>query len=106
MDKKNVRNFNGTVLAYVTPVSFIFFLFHLYDCQIQLQWNSHGYDIAKWFANKFTHISPVWLQASLNDDDSEAIIGGKHDIDYQWIRDLREANSNIKIGNPLNIMIY
>lgn len=79
MDKKNVRNFNGTVLAYVTP------------------WNSHGYDIAKWFANKFTHISPVWLQASLNDDDSEAIIGGKHDIDYQWIRDLREANSNIKI---------
>ena len=27
-----------------------------------LQWNSHGYDIAKTFARKFTHISPVWLQ--------------------------------------------
>ena len=27
-----------------------------------LQWNSHGYDIAKMFARKFTHISPVWLQ--------------------------------------------
>jgi len=26
------------------------------------QWNNHGYDIAKWFAAKFTHISPVWLQ--------------------------------------------
>ena len=27
-----------------------------------LKWNSHGYDIAKIFASKFTHISPVWLQ--------------------------------------------
>ena len=29
---------------------------------LYLQWNSHGYDIAKIFAGKFTHISPVWLQ--------------------------------------------
>lgn len=28
----------------------------------QIQWNNHGYDTAKWFAKKFTHISPVWLQ--------------------------------------------
>lgn len=26
------------------------------------KWNSHGYDIAKIFGNKFTLISPVWLQ--------------------------------------------
>ena len=27
-----------------------------------MQWNNHGYDTAKWFARRFTHISPVWLQ--------------------------------------------
>lgn len=26
------------------------------------QWNNHGYDTAKMFGAKFTHISPVWLQ--------------------------------------------
>lgn len=26
------------------------------------KWNSHGYDISKIFGNKFTLISPVWLQ--------------------------------------------
>ena len=35
---------SGASLAYVTP------------------WNSHGYDVAKDFTKKFTHISPVWLQ--------------------------------------------
>lgn len=32
------------------------------ECFSLPQWNNHGYDIAKWFAAKFTHISPVWLQ--------------------------------------------
>lgn len=26
------------------------------------KWNNHGYDIAKIFGNKFTLVSPVWLQ--------------------------------------------
>lgn len=26
------------------------------------QWNNHGYDVAKIFANKFSMVSPVWLQ--------------------------------------------
>ncbi|CAI7793408.1 unnamed protein product [Closterium sp. NIES-53] len=38
------RHFNGTVLAYVTP------------------WNGGGYDRARQFRRKFTHISPVWFQ--------------------------------------------
>lgn len=27
-----------------------------------LQWNSHGYDVAKMFGSKLTSVSPVWLQ--------------------------------------------
>uniref|UniRef100_A0A8C3BJE1 Chitinase domain-containing protein 1 n=1 Tax=Cairina moschata TaxID=8855 RepID=A0A8C3BJE1_CAIMO len=42
--KMKERHFSGDVLGYVTP------------------WNSHGYDISKIFGNKFTLISPVWLQ--------------------------------------------
>ncbi|UXI21444.1 calcium-independent phospholipase A2-gamma-like [Sarcoptes scabiei] len=73
------RNFNGTVLAYVTP------------------WNSHGYDVAKIFARKFTHISPVWLQARLTPNDDDFIVEGKHDIDFGWMQELRNRNPNIKI---------
>ncbi|KAI1279583.1 Chitinase domain-containing protein 1 [Halotydeus destructor] len=73
------RSFNGTTLAYVTP------------------WNSHGYDVAKMFANKFTHISPVWLQIRLNDDETSTTIEGTHDIDYKWMKALRERNPDIKI---------
>ena len=43
----SVRHFESHVLGYVTP------------------WNNHGYDVAKTFGNKFTMISPVWLQVSL-----------------------------------------
>lgn len=45
-----VKHTNGTVLAYVTP------------------WNRKGYDIARLFAMKFTHICPVWLQLKMNED--------------------------------------
>lgn len=38
------RHFPNLVLAYVTP------------------WNSKGYDMAKRFTSKFTHISPVWYE--------------------------------------------
>lgn len=43
-----IKQFNESVLAYVTP------------------WNNRGYDIAKIFAKKFTHVSPVWLSLKLN----------------------------------------
>ena len=44
------------------------------------QWNSHGYDVAKWFGAKFTHISPVWLQIKRKPGGAFVIEGG-HDID-------------------------
>lgn len=74
-----VRNFNGTVLAYVTP------------------WNSRGYDIAKLFAPKFTHLAPVWLQAKLGEDEQSIVIEGIHDIDFKWMQTIRSLNPNIKI---------
>jgi hypothetical protein len=45
-----------------------------------LQWNNHGYDVAKWFGAKFTHISPVWLQIKKKPGGAFVITGG-HDID-------------------------
>lgn len=46
-----------------------------------LQWNNKGYDRAVKFAHKFTHISPVWLQAHTNKEASRYVIKGTHDID-------------------------
>ncbi|XP_037961205.1 chitinase domain-containing protein 1 isoform X2 [Teleopsis dalmanni] len=76
----STRNFNNTVLGYVTP------------------WNSHGYDIAKVFGKKFDIISPVWFQIIKKGDLYE--LAGKHDIDSSWVRDVRRkkksGNSSIK----------
>ncbi|CAI8020803.1 Chitinase domain-containing protein 1 [Geodia barretti] len=66
------------VLGYVTP------------------WNSHGYDIAKMFARKFTHISPVWLQLTRRHGIGLAM-EGTHDIDQGWVSDVRRAGSGVKI---------
>ncbi|VDK47057.1 unnamed protein product [Anisakis simplex] len=73
--------FDRATLGYVTP------------------WNSHGYDIAKWAANKFTHISPVWFQLkpAVIDGRKTCSVGGTHDIDQGWIRDVRSNNSEIAI---------
>ncbi|KAG5607048.1 hypothetical protein H5410_028540, partial [Solanum commersonii] len=38
------RHFGNPVLAYITP------------------WNSKGYDVAKKFSSKITHLSPVWYE--------------------------------------------
>ncbi|XP_070534735.1 chitinase domain-containing protein 1-like [Ptychodera flava] len=68
--KKNVKQFEGEVLGYVTP------------------WNNHGYDVAKIFGNKFTYISPVWLQVKTDGD--QYFIQGGHDIDQGWISDVKK----------------
>ncbi|XP_054741787.1 chitinase domain-containing protein 1 [Anastrepha obliqua] len=70
----SLRNFNGTVLGYVTA------------------WNSHGYDVAKWFARKFDIISPVWFQIVKNGDEYE--LAGTHDIDRSWMREVRRKGKN------------
>ncbi|POM71395.1 Hypothetical protein PHPALM_12044 [Phytophthora palmivora] len=64
------KQFRGETLGYVTP------------------WNSRGYDWAKQFRTKFTYISPVWLQIR-EDPDHVPIITGTHDIDRQWVRDVK-----------------
>jgi chitinase domain-containing protein 1 len=65
-------------LAYVTP------------------WNSRGYDLSKWFASKFTHISPVWYQLVLGDNMKPELRGG-HDVDQPWLQELRSAYRAPKI---------
>ncbi|CAI5444313.1 unnamed protein product [Caenorhabditis angaria] len=73
-DFHNNYNEGNVRLAYVTP------------------WNNHGYNLAKQTAHKLSHISPVWLQAKPN-----CKIEGIHDIDRNWINDLRVKNEKIKI---------
>ncbi|VDN09477.1 unnamed protein product [Dibothriocephalus latus] len=63
-------------LAYVTP------------------WNSKGYDIAKLFAVKFSHISPVWLRLPPSEG---CTVEGLHDIDSSWMSAVRGANQDVKI---------
>ncbi|CAD6185254.1 unnamed protein product [Caenorhabditis auriculariae] len=75
------RNFNGPVLAYVTP------------------WNNRGYDLAKKTTKKLTHIAPVWFQAKPEYRDSKlhCKIEGSHDIDRSWIEALVSNNPSISI---------
>ncbi|ODM87187.1 Chitinase domain-containing protein 1 [Orchesella cincta] len=78
--KASERTVTLPVLGYVTP------------------WNSHGYDVAKTFANKFTMISPVWLQINRKPT-GEYYVTGTKDIDLGWIRDVRKRGkrSGVKI---------
>lgn len=68
---------SGASLAYVTP------------------WNGKGYDIAKWYTQKFTHISPVWLQLKFQKG-LHLDFHGTHDIDEGWLAALRK-NKNVKL---------
>ncbi|MBZ3870292.1 Chitinase domain-containing protein 1 [Sciurus carolinensis] len=72
------RNFAGDILGYVTP------------------WNSHGYDIAKVFGSKFTHISPVWLQLKRRGREMFEVTG-LHDVDQGWMRTVRKHAKGLHI---------
>ncbi|KAI4369838.1 hypothetical protein MLD38_018240 [Melastoma candidum] len=63
------RNFENPVLAYITP------------------WNSKGYDVAKSFNSKFTHLSPVWYE--LKSQAGGLALEGRHNVDDGWLLDLR-----------------
>ncbi|XP_039389421.1 chitinase domain-containing protein 1 [Mauremys reevesii] len=76
--KTKERHFWGDVLGYITP------------------WNNHGYDIAKMFGNKFTLISPVWLQVKRKGKEMFQFTG-LHDADQDWIKDVKKNSKNIKI---------
>ncbi|XP_026509696.1 chitinase domain-containing protein 1 [Terrapene carolina triunguis] len=76
--KMKERHFWGDVLGYITP------------------WNNHGYDIAKMFGNKFTLISPVWLQVKRKGKEMFQFTG-LHDADQDWIKDVKKNSKTIKI---------
>ncbi|XP_020834991.1 chitinase domain-containing protein 1 isoform X1 [Phascolarctos cinereus] len=76
--KTRHRHFPGHVLGYVTP------------------WNSHGYDIAKTFGNKFTLISPVWLQVKRRGLELYQILG-LHDADQDWMKSVKKQAKNVRI---------
>ncbi|CAM8987498.1 unnamed protein product [Rhodiola kirilowii] len=63
------KHFPLPVLAYITP------------------WNSRGYDLAKIFNSKFTHLSPVWY--NLKSQGGSLILEGRHDADVGWISEIR-----------------
>ncbi|KAI9912655.1 hypothetical protein PsorP6_004843 [Peronosclerospora sorghi] len=71
------KNFRGETLVYVTP------------------WNKRGYELAKQFRTKFTYISPVWLQVR-EDSEKVPIITGTHEIDRQWVHDIRNGDEEIE----------
>lgn len=60
------------------------------------QWNNHGYDVAKIFGKKFQQISPVWLQVVPNGENNYKM-GGLHDIDSGWAKEVKKAGVNTKI---------
>ncbi|KAL3316594.1 Chitinase domain-containing protein 1 [Cichlidogyrus casuarinus] len=72
------RTLPGKSLAFITP------------------WNNKGYDYAKEFAKKFTHISPVWAQIKV-DTENRYLVQGLHDHDEAWILAVRTANPDINI---------
>ncbi|KAI8849166.1 hypothetical protein BC829DRAFT_443170 [Chytridium lagenaria] len=64
------------VLVYVTP------------------WNNHGYDVAKMFRGKFTHISPVWY--TIKPVSAVAYeLTGSHDVDKGWIEDVTQPTDEL-----------
>lgn len=54
-----------------------------------MKWNNHGYDVAKIWGPKFDVVSPVWLQI-LRKGKLKYEVGGTHDIDDGWVKDVRK----------------
>lgn len=38
----------------------------------------------------------MWLQGRLTPDEADITVEGTHDIDFQWMMDVRDVNPNIK----------
>ncbi|KAK2650093.1 hypothetical protein Ddye_017582 [Dipteronia dyeriana] len=65
------RHYTYPILAYITP------------------WNLKGYEMAKRFNNKFTHLSPVWYD--LKSQGNSLVLEGRHNADRGWISALRKS---------------
>ncbi|KAA8520729.1 hypothetical protein F0562_014999 [Nyssa sinensis] len=68
-ENKSRRHYTYPVLGYITP------------------WNSRGYELAKSFNSKFTHLSPVWYD--LKSQRTKLFLEGRHNADTGWISELR-----------------
>ncbi|TKY61270.1 Chitinase domain-containing protein 1 [Spatholobus suberectus] len=65
------RHYTYPVLGYITP------------------WNSRGYELAKRFNSKFTHLSPIWYD--LKSQQTSLILEGRHNADRGWISELKKT---------------
>ncbi|KAJ3110029.1 Chitinase domain-containing protein 1 [Phlyctochytrium bullatum] len=72
----HVKETKENVLAYVTP------------------WNNHGYDVAKMFRGKFTHIAPVWYTVK-PESHTKYVLHGSHDVDKAWIKEVTNSTGEI-----------
>ncbi|KAJ1284362.1 hypothetical protein BS78_03G197800 [Paspalum vaginatum] len=72
-ENRSQRNFPNPILAYVTP------------------WNSKGYDMAKLFSTKLTHVSPVWYD--LKSDRNRLILEGEDNFDAKWVSEVQSSGS-------------
>lgn len=79
---REVKHFPGVTLAYVTP------------------WNNHGYDVAKIFSQKFSFVSPVWLQIKRRKGGT-FFVQGDHDIDQGWVEDVTKGKSTEMVPRVL-----
>ncbi|CAK8540177.1 unnamed protein product [Lathyrus sativus] len=70
-ENTSIRHYTYPVLGYITP------------------WNSLGYEMAKRFNSKFTHLSPVWYD--LKSQQSSLVLEGRHNADRGWISELKKA---------------
>uniref|UniRef100_A0AC11BEK0 Chitinase domain containing 1 n=1 Tax=Ovis aries TaxID=9940 RepID=A0AC11BEK0_SHEEP len=76
--KAHKKHFAGDVLGYVTP------------------WNRHGYDVAKIFGGKFTHVAPVWLQLRRHGREMFEVTG-LDDVDQGWVRAVRKQAKGLRV---------
>ncbi|CAI8588406.1 unnamed protein product [Vicia faba] len=70
-ENTSIRHYTYSVLGYITP------------------WNSLGYEMAKRFNSKFTHLSPVWYD--LKSQQSSLVLEGRHNADKGWISELKKT---------------
>jgi hypothetical protein len=67
--------------------------------------NSKGYDVAKKWRGKFTHISPVWYQLRAKADGSGFELTGGHDADQEWIAELRKPVPGVRTGDGMGVQV-
>jgi hypothetical protein len=70
-----------------------------------LQWNNEGYDVAKIFGNKFTHISPVWLEVKQSKKDTKYELDGTHDVDKKWMVHVKNAGRERKLKSIIQLEV-